>query len=103
MGRLSQAARKQALLRLQLRLLDPRRDCGPRRFGQLELYRPLRFSLNDHGPSQDLVSVRDVADAEIDEIATTQLTVDREVEHCQVSNLMGILKLNSDRPDVLRL
>ncbi|MDP3636601.1 MAG: hypothetical protein U0989_06275 [Azonexus sp.] len=28
---------------------------------------------------------------EIDEIATAQLAVDREVEHCQVSNLMRVL------------
>jgi hypothetical protein len=63
----------------------------------------LGFPLNDHGPGQDLVSVRDVADAEIDEVATAQFAVDREVEHCQVSNLMRVLKLNSDGPDVLRL
>ena len=47
--------------------------------------------------------VHDVADAQIDEIATAQLAVDREVEHSLVSNLMGVLKLNSDCPDFLRL
>jgi hypothetical protein len=40
---------------------------------------------------------------QIDEIAAAQLAVDREVEHGQVSNLMRVLKLNSDGPDVLRL
>jgi hypothetical protein len=52
---------------------------------------PLGLSLNDHRPGQDLVSVRDVADAEIDEVATAKFAVDREVEHGQVSNLMCVL------------
>jgi len=47
--------------------------------------------------------VRDVADADFDEIASAQLAVDCEVEHSQVSNLMRVLKLNPDRPDVFRL
>ena len=50
-----------------------------------------------------MLSVHDVLDAEIDEVAATQLAVDREVEHCQVSNLMRVLKVNLDGPDVLRL
>src|SRR5471030_1733797 len=103
MGRLGEAAGIQALLRLQFRLLDPRRDCGPRRFSQLELYRPLSFSLNDNRPGQDLIPVRDVSNAEIDKIATAKLAVDREVKHCQVSDLMRVLKLNSDGPDILQL
>lgn len=45
----------------------------------------------------------DVAVAKIDEGATTQLAVNREVEHCHVTDLMRILKLNPDSPDVLRL
>jgi hypothetical protein len=53
--------------------------------------------------SQDLVTMHDVAHVQIDKIAAAQLTVDRQVEHGQVSNLMGVLKLNSDCPDVLRL
>jgi hypothetical protein len=70
MWRLGEAAGKQALLRLQFRLLDPRRDCGSGWFCQLELHRPLRFSLNDYRPGQHLAAVCDVADAEIDEITT---------------------------------
>lgn len=45
----------------------------------------------------------DVAHTQVDEIATAQLTVNREVEHCQVSGLMRVLQLNQDGPDVLRL
>jgi hypothetical protein len=40
---------------------------------------------------------------QVDQVATPQLAVNREVEHGKVSNLMRILELNSDCPDVLRL
>lgn len=103
MRRLGESAWKQALFRLQFRLLDPRCDCGSRRFGQFKLDRPLRFSLNDHCSGQDLVTVHDVSDAEVYEVATPQFAVDRQVEHCQVSDLMGVLKMNSDSPDVFWL
>jgi hypothetical protein len=103
MGRLGKATRKQALLWFQFRLLDPRCDSGPRRFRQLELHRPLRLPLHDHRTCQNTTPVRDVPNMQIDEVATPQLAVDREVEHGKVSNLMRILKLNSDGPNVLRL
>ena len=45
----------------------------------------------------------DVAHAQTDEIAATQLAVDRQVEHGQVTNRMGVLKVDADGPDVLRL
>ena len=103
MWRFGEAAGKQALLRLHFRLLDPRGDGGSGRFCQLELNRSLRLSLNNYRSGQYLGAVRDVADAQIDEIAAAQLAVNREVEHSQVSYLMCVLELNPDRPDVLRL
>jgi hypothetical protein len=50
-----------------------------------------------------LVAVRDIANTQINKIAPAQLAIDREVEHSQAPNLMRMLKLNSDCPDVLRL
>jgi len=47
--------------------------------------------------------VSDVANAKIDEIAAAQLAVNGEIEQRQISNLTGILKMNTDRPDVLGL
>ena len=35
------------------------------------------------------------------EIAAAQLAVIGEVEHHQISNVMGVLKMNADGPDVL--
>ena len=45
----------------------------------------------------------DVANAKIDEVAAAQLAVDGEIEHRQISNLMGVLKMNVDSPDILGL
>jgi hypothetical protein len=36
-------------------------------------------------------------------LMAAQFAVDRQVEHGQVSSLMGVLKLNADGSDVLRL
>jgi len=91
------------LLRFQFRLLDPGGDCDPRRLRQFKLHGPLRFSLHDHRTGQNPVAVSDVPNMQIDQVATPQFAVDREVEHGKVSNLMIVLKLNSDCPNVLRL
>ena len=40
---------------------------------------------------------------QIHQIAATQLAVDRQVEHGQVANLVFILEVDSDGPDVLGL
>jgi hypothetical protein len=51
----------------------------------------LGLSLHDHRSRQDLIAVCDVAHAQIYEIAATQLAVNRQVEHRQVSDLMSVL------------
>jgi hypothetical protein len=72
------------------------------RLGQFKLHGPLGLLLHNHRSRQNLISVGDVAHTQIHEIATTQLAVNREVKHCQVSGLMRVLKLNPDGPDILR-
>ena len=67
------------LFRLQFRLLNPGGDGSSGRLGQFKLHRPLGFLLHDHRSRQSLIAVGDVAHAQIDEIATTQLAVNREV------------------------
>ena len=47
--------------------------------------------------------MRDVSDAQADEIAATKLAVDGQVEHGEFANCVRILEVNADRPDVLRL
>ena len=59
--------------------------------------------LYDHRPRQNLIAVGNVAHTLIDKIATTQLAVNREVEHCRVSDLTRVLTLNPDGSDIHRL
>lgn len=44
-----------------------------------------------------------VAHTQADEVAATQLAVDGQVEHGEVTDSMGVLEINSNGPDVLRL
>jgi len=91
------------VFRLQFRIPNPGGDGSSGRLGQFKLHGPLGLLLHNHRSRQNLIAVGDVAHTEIYEIASTQLAVNREVEQCQISGLMRVLKLNPDGPDVLRL
>ena len=103
MRRCRQATGEQVMLGLQIRLVDPRRDGGPGRLGQLELHRPLRLSLDDHGSGQDLIGVHHVPHPQAHQITAAQLAVDCQVEHGQVADLMFVLQVESNGPDILWL
>ena len=45
----------------------------------------------------------DIAHTQADEITAPQFAVDGQVEHGEVADGMGILKMDSNGPDVLRL
>lgn len=47
--------------------------------------------------------MRDISDTQADEVAAPKLAIDGQVEHGEVTNGMLVLKVNADRPDVLRL
>jgi hypothetical protein len=47
--------------------------------------------------------VRHVPNVQIQQITATQLAVDRQVEHGQVTNPVSVLEMDSDGPDVLGL
>jgi hypothetical protein len=94
---------EQIVLRLQTRLVDPRGDGQPGRLGQLELHRPLRLSLDDHGSGQVLIGVHHVPHPQAHQITAPQLAVDCQVEHGQVADLMFVLQVESNGPDILWL
>lgn len=87
-----QPARKEKVLGSKPGLLDPCGHGRPRRLGQLELNRTLRFSLHDHRAREHLASVGHVANPQADEITSSKLTVDREVVHGEVTHLVGVLQ-----------
>ena len=57
----------------------------------------------DHRASQNLIPMGDIANAKIEEVEAAQFAGDGEIEHRQISNMMGVLKTNVDGPDVLGL
>ena len=63
----------------------------------------LSFALHDHCPSQNLIAMSNVTDMQVDEVAATKLAVDRQVKQCEVTNVMSILEMYSNGPDVLWL
>src|SRR5258708_40165836 len=72
----------------------------PGLFGDLESHR-LPSLLLAHRRALNGVSVRgNVLDLEGDDIATAQLAVDGQIEHCQVALAVCHLKLGTYRPDV---
>ena len=82
---------------------NPRRNGRPGWLGQFELNWPLRLSLYDHRPGQNLIAVSDIANTKTDKIAATQFTVNCEIEHGQIPDLVLALQIDSDSPDVFRL
>ena len=69
--------------------------------GNLKLDRPTGFSLTDGGAVSYLAANANVVDAQLDEVAAAQLTVDGEVEQCEVAPAPLKLEPNADCPDLL--
>jgi hypothetical protein len=72
-------------------------------FRDLKLNRTVGLVLDNFRPISHVTANGDVVDPKTNEIATTQLAVDGEVEHRQIA--FGLLDLKSDTngPDLLRL
>jgi len=71
-----------------MRHAQPRCNRVPCLLGHLELHRPLRLLLHNNCASRDLTALNDVVDTQPNQIATTQLAIDGEVEKRQLSRSM---------------
>jgi hypothetical protein len=76
----SQAARKQIVLALERRASNPHQDRLAGRFGDFELDRPLSFLLHDDGAGGDAITVGNIPNPQLHQIAAAQFAVDRQVE-----------------------
>ncbi len=85
---------------MQPRTLDPFGDRGPSRLGDLELHRPLRLLLKDDRALGDMVAMGNVPHPKSNQVACSQLAVDRQVEQGQIADSSLKLQSNSDGPDV---
>ena len=77
-------------------------NCLPGLFGDFEPYRSAGLLLADRRTLNGVSVWGNVLDFESDDIATTQLAIDGEIEQRQVALAVCHLKLSADRPDVLR-
>jgi hypothetical protein len=82
---------------------DPRSDRVPRLLGDFELHWSLGLLLHDNCPGRDPAALDDIVDAETNQVASTQLAVDCEIEQGEFTGLMSQLQTNPDRPDLFQL
>lgn len=71
------------------------------RLRNFELDGPTGLFLNNDGSGGNTVGAPDISDFDRDQIAATQLAVDRQIEQCQVVFPSSELELDPDGPDVL--
>jgi hypothetical protein len=70
---------------------------------QFEGHWSARLLLNNRSPKSHRAAQYDVADPKANQVATSQLAVDRQVEHGEVAYAMVMLKPSSNSPDMTRL
>ncbi len=94
-------ALKQELASDHFRRSDPAGHSFSRVFSQFELYRLVRFALDDrHAFSHPAISDK-VIDLERDQVATAQLAVDCDVEQSQIAKVSREFESGADGPDLL--
>jgi hypothetical protein len=76
MRRLRHPARKEKLLRFQMRRGDPVGDRVPRLLSDLELHRPLGLLLHDNRARSDSTALNDIVNVEPNQIAPGALMRD---------------------------
>jgi hypothetical protein len=82
---------------------QPRQDAAARTVEQLELNRSTGFLLDNDGPRAAPSSGYQIANLNLDEIATPQLTVNGKVEHSPISQSAVLIQSKSNGPDLLWL
>ena len=80
---------------------NPRDQYFPRLLGDFKLHRSLSFLLHHDRAGSDAISMHDIAHAQFDQIARTQLAVHGKIEQCQSAGPIAELQTDSDGPDVL--
>jgi hypothetical protein len=70
------------------------------RIRDLKLNRPLGFLLHDDRVRSDPITVGDITDAQLQEIAAAQLAVERQIEQRELALAIAQFEANPNRPNV---
>lgn len=81
--------------------LEPRRQRRPDIGGEFELHRTIGLLLDDDCSMANVRTRDDIADFDLDQIATAQLAIDRQVNQCLVSKATFAIKMKANRPYLL--
>jgi hypothetical protein len=103
MPRLGDPAWEEVLAGSEMRLLDPGGDRLPGLLGDLELHRPVRLVLHDHGARQDRLALGDVQNTQAYQVTAAQVAIYGEIEQRQITGLSGELEPYSDCLDLFHL
>lgn len=82
-------------------LLEPGQQTGPGIGKQFELDRATCLLLHHDSPRSNLSTTDNVANFHLHEVAATELTVDRKVEECTISQAASLIEVKSDLPNLL--
>ena len=102
-GRIVEPAREKVVIGFQCRLLDPSLQGLPGDCRDLELHRALGLVLHDDGSGGHLITMGHITHFERNQVTSAKLTVDAEVEECELTDPTFHLKTYSQGPDVLHL
>jgi hypothetical protein len=69
----------------------------------LELHGPTGLLLDHDGPRPNPTADHEVADLHLDDVASPQLAVDREIEHSPISKSQVLIESEPNGPDLLWL
>ena len=83
--------------------LQPREKTRASRFKQFKLHWSLGLLLDDHRPIANPAPSHQIADSNLDEVATAKLAVDRKVKQCSVSQSMLPIQHETDLPNLFGL
>ena len=85
------------------RASNPHQNRFAGRLGNFELDRPLGFLLHDDGARRDAITVGNIPNAQLHQIAAAQFAVDRQIEQGELALTLTEFEAHPDGPNIFEL
>jgi hypothetical protein len=95
-------AGKDKVIQVQRRGRDPARYCVSRSIGDLKLHRPVSLLLHDDCSGHDPVAVADILHPHSNQVASTKLAVDTQIEQGKFTISLRHLEPDTNCPDLFQ-